>query len=120
VAARQVSFEKTASQLLEKKLNHELGVATGGKFEVLNFGVGNFGLSQYYLTWQNYASKFDSKQVLNLSIETKNRFSGKSKSFPAGLSINHVNLKLIGELSKVNKKIGKDFIAIDTFKHHSK
>ena len=58
VAARQVDFSKTATQLLEKKLNAELGEATGKKFEVLNFGVGAFGVSQYYLTWQNYASKF--------------------------------------------------------------
>jgi hypothetical protein len=255
VAARQVGFEKTASQLLEKKLNHELGKATGKKFEVFNFGVANFGLSQYYLTWQNYASKFnpdivlayifeftflrtinltkcsskfklfknkclsirpvfttttkfphfvnpdianelddlytkkkfhdyfsklsneglflvqpkdykkyvqaqeeliktkfggkrvmqkkrkifvpslfkefqsklqaiqrqfDSKQALNLTIETRKKFSGESKSFPAWLSINHLNFRLLGELSKTIKKSGIKFIAIDTFKHHSK
>jgi hypothetical protein len=255
VAARQVSFKKTASQLLEKKLNDELSESTGEKFEVLNFGVGAFGLSQYYLTWQNYASqfkpdivfayifdftyfrttnlmkcssqfklinkdclsirpvftmttkfpyfvnpdiskqldnlylkrkyhnyfsrlsneglfliqpkdykkfvqaqekliktkfdgkrviqrkrklftlsllnniqsklsviqrKFDSKQALNLANETDEKFSGKSKSFPAWLAINHLNLRLIGELSKVITEKGIKFIVTDTFKYHSK
>lgn len=58
VAARQVDFSKTATQLLEKKLNDELGEVTKKKFEVFNFGVGAYGMSQYYLTWKDYASKF--------------------------------------------------------------
>jgi hypothetical protein len=58
VAARQVNFEKTAAQLLEKRLNIELGPKTGKKFEVLNFGIDAFGLGQYYLTYENYARIF--------------------------------------------------------------
>jgi len=255
VAARQVSFDKTAAQLLETKLNNELGEVTGKKFEVLNFGVGAYGLGQYYLTWKNYASqfkpditfayifeytymrtinltrcsnefklfgntcfsirpafttttkfphfvnpdiskkldnlylkkkfhdyfsrlsneglfhiqpkdyknfvqaqekllkikfegkrviqkkrkffvasllneiqfklnsiqrKFDSNWKLKLDKETKDKFSGKTKSFPAWLPINHVNLRLLGELSKIIKEKGSNLVVTDTFKYHSK
>ncbi len=58
VAAREVHFEKTASQLLEKRLNEEFSKSTGKNFEVLNFGGAGYGLEQIYLTWTDFASQF--------------------------------------------------------------
>ena len=59
ISARQVDFEKTAGQLLEKRLNKEFGAKTGKKYEVLNFGVDGYGVDQMLLNWNHYASKFD-------------------------------------------------------------
>ena len=64
VAARQVNFDKTAGQLLEKRLNDELGLKTRKKYEVLNLGVGAFGLGQQFLTYLNYARKFQPDYVI--------------------------------------------------------
>jgi len=58
ISARQVDFEKTAGQLLEKRLNKEFGAKTGKKYEVLNFGVDGYGVDQIILNWDTYAYKF--------------------------------------------------------------
>ena len=58
ISARQVDFEKTAGQLLEKRLNKEFGAKTGKKYEVLNFGVDGYGVDQMFLNWDTYAYKF--------------------------------------------------------------
>ena len=58
ISARQVDFEKTAGQLLEKRLNKEFGPKTGNKYEVLNFGVDGYGVDQIILNWDTYAYKF--------------------------------------------------------------
>ncbi len=58
ISARQVDFEKTAGQLLEKRLNKEFGGKTGKKYEVLSFGVDGYGVGQMLLNWDTYASKF--------------------------------------------------------------
>ena len=60
---RQLQFNATAGQLLEKKLNKEFGHKTGKTFEVLNFGVDGYGLSQVVINWMDYASKFGSDFV---------------------------------------------------------
>jgi hypothetical protein len=60
IAAREVAFEKTAGQLLEKKLNKKLSHKTGKKYEVLNFGVPGYGVDQMYLNWDLIASKYNS------------------------------------------------------------
>ncbi len=57
IAARQLDFEKTAGQLLERRLNEELS-DTGNKYEVLNFGVPGYGIDQILLNWTSYVSKF--------------------------------------------------------------
>ncbi len=57
IAARQLEFEKTAGQLLEKRLNNELNT-NGYKYEVLNFGVPGYGIDQILLNWTSYVSKF--------------------------------------------------------------
>jgi hypothetical protein len=65
VEAVQVPLEKTASQLLEKKLNVDpaTGLTTSTRYEVLNFGISNFGVGQYLLTYETYASRFEPDYV---------------------------------------------------------
>lgn len=53
VEALQVPLEKTAGQLLEARLNEQ-----DPPWEVLNFGVSNFGVGQYLLTWGSHAREF--------------------------------------------------------------
>jgi hypothetical protein len=64
VEALHVPLENAASQVLEKKLNEMDRPKNVLKFEVLNFGVGNYGLGQMFLTYKNIASKFDPDFVL--------------------------------------------------------
>ena len=60
IEAVQVPFEKTGGQLLEKKLNvgeqHQ-------RWEVLNFGISNYGIGQYLLVWENHASRYQPDYV---------------------------------------------------------
>ena len=59
VEALQVPLEETAGQLLEQSL--DAGSAPGSpgpRYEVLNFGVSNYGVGQYLLTWETYARPF--------------------------------------------------------------
>lgn len=60
IEAAQVPLHKTATQLLEQRLNAVLERDSGRsqKWEVLNFGVSNHGVGQYLLMWEEYASKF--------------------------------------------------------------
>jgi hypothetical protein len=63
IEAVQVPYEKTGAQLLERELNRSLGRAPGTppgerKWEVLNFGISNYGIGQYLLTWERHASKY--------------------------------------------------------------
>jgi lysophospholipase L1-like esterase len=57
IEAVQVPLERTATQVLERKLN-ESSAASGLKYEVLNFGISNYGIGQYLLTWREYVRKF--------------------------------------------------------------
>ena len=63
VEAVQVPLEKTAGQLLEGRLN-----AAGGspRFEVLNFGISNYGVGQYLLAWERFVSDFEPEVVVVL------------------------------------------------------
>lgn len=79
VAARQVNFEETAGQLLEKMLNNGLTPKTGKKYEVLNFGVGAFGLGQQLLTYATYARNFKPDFVISYIFD-----------FPIWRTINHI------------------------------
>jgi hypothetical protein len=60
IEAVQVPFEKTATQLLERKLNAPRGQESGSppRWEVLNFGTSNFGVGQYLLTWEQHARRY--------------------------------------------------------------
>ncbi len=80
IAAREVDFDKTAGQLLEKKLNEEFGAITGKNFEVLNFGVAGYGLDQTYLTWTKFASAFKPDYVF-VNIFDKNYFRSISNTW---------------------------------------
>lgn len=68
VEALQVPLEKTAGQLLERKLRAR--PASPGddphQYEVLNFGVSNYGVGQYLLAWEQYAAKFKTDYVFIL------------------------------------------------------
>lgn len=61
VEAIQVPFEKTAGQLLERKLERR-----GGHCEVLNFGISNYSVGQYLLVWEAYVERFRPDSVFAL------------------------------------------------------
>lgn len=63
VEAIQVPLEKTAGQLLEARLNAR---GRPPAYEVLNFGISNYGVGQYLLAWEEYSSKFDADLVFIL------------------------------------------------------
>lgn len=54
IEAVQVPFADTAGQRLEKKLNARVSA----RWEVLNFGVSNYGLGQFLLAWQQHARDY--------------------------------------------------------------
>lgn len=59
VEALQVPLEGTAAALLERRLNVAGATAVPPRrYEVLNFGVSNFGVGQYLLAWEAYARRF--------------------------------------------------------------
>lgn len=60
IEAVQVPFEATAGAVLERWLNehrHE-------HWEVLNFGISNFGIGQYLLVWENHARRYSPDYVV--------------------------------------------------------
>jgi lysophospholipase L1-like esterase len=63
VEAVQVPFEKTAGHLLELRLE---GSRQSARFEVLNFGISNYGVGQYLLVWERFVSDFDPDYVVVL------------------------------------------------------
>jgi len=65
IEAAQVPRHHTATQLLEQLLNAapERAARRSQKWEVLNFGVSNYGVGQYLLAWEEYASKFSPDYV---------------------------------------------------------
>ena len=66
VEAIQVRFEETAAQVLETKLNEHAQGQDGKRYEVLNFGISNFGIGQFLLTWENEAQRYDPDYVVML------------------------------------------------------
>lgn len=63
IEAAQVPLADTAGQLLESKLNAALGRTRRERWEVLNFGVSNYGVGQYLLAWEHYAEGFHPEYV---------------------------------------------------------
>lgn len=61
IEAVQVPLEKTAGQLLNQSLDS--ASAQDSKhpwhWEVLNFGISNFGVGQYLLTWEQYVRDYE-------------------------------------------------------------
>jgi hypothetical protein len=60
IEAVQVAFEQTAGQLLEQRLNSSSAQdrEASRRWEVLNFGISNYGVGQYLLTWEQYAKNY--------------------------------------------------------------
>ncbi len=60
VEALQVDFSKTAGSLLERRLNAQerRDQLRSDRYEVLNFGISNFGVGQYLLVWEHYVRRF--------------------------------------------------------------
>ncbi|MDR7465405.1 MAG: hypothetical protein QN209_12060 [Armatimonadota bacterium] len=60
VEAMQVPLGRTAGALLEGRLNATPapGPANGARYEVLNFGISNFGVGQSVLAWEHHARRF--------------------------------------------------------------
>ncbi len=59
IEANQVVIEQRASELLERSLNE----SAPGKWEVLNFGVSNYGVGQYLLAWEQHARNYQPDYV---------------------------------------------------------
>jgi len=68
VEALQVSREKSAAGLLEKRLNSMAPSFLGSfnRFEVQNFGISNYGVGQYLIAWEEHASKYSPDYVFIL------------------------------------------------------
>jgi len=62
VEALQVPLDRTAGRVLERKLNARPGTRHP-RYEVLNFGISNFSVGQYLLTWERYARPFAPDEV---------------------------------------------------------
>lgn len=67
--AMQVHFEDRASQLLERQLNESARLPAD--FEVLNFGISNFSVGQFMLTYQYYAADYDPDFVFAIVFGTQ-------------------------------------------------
>lgn len=59
IEGNQVPIEHRASELLE----HSLNEPTAGKWEVLNFGISNYGVGQYLLAWEQHAKNYQPDYV---------------------------------------------------------
>jgi hypothetical protein len=59
VAGKESDFKNTIGQILERKLNAQIGAKLQKKFEVLNFGVDGYGMSQPLIIYQETVRKFD-------------------------------------------------------------
>ena len=71
VVAREVPFDKTPSQLLERYLNdsNPEGLSVKQKYEVLNFGTTGFGIPQSLLTNRIYLKDFAPEYVFLFIFE---------------------------------------------------
>ena len=58
VEAMQVPFERTAAQLLERRLEEAPPKPDPARYEVLNFGISNFSVGQYLLVFEEHARRF--------------------------------------------------------------
>lgn len=60
VEALQVPWEKSAAGVLERDLNNlgSSGLMPSRRYEVQNFGISNFGVGQYLIAWEEYASRY--------------------------------------------------------------
>jgi hypothetical protein len=80
IEAVQVPLAHTAGPRLEQRLRER------GPYEVLNFGISNYGIGQYLLVWEAYARRFSPDSVVVFAAEfhahrTVTRF--ESGAFPS-------------------------------------
>lgn len=86
VEAIQVPIEETAPRQLERLLNERLAPAS---IEALNFGVSNFGVGQYLMTYDHYVRQFQPDFVvafasyLNFTRTTQRELSSRLQEFYA-------------------------------------
>ncbi len=67
VEAVQVPFDSTAGHFLEQALNRRASLTPApSRYEVLNFGISNFGVGQCLLCWEEYARRFEPDLVFIL------------------------------------------------------
>ena len=91
VVAREVPFDKTPSQLLERYLNESNpeGLSIRQKYEVLNFGITGFGIQQSLLANRIYVKDFAPKYVFLFIFEdTFWRTSSKSHAITSTIKLN--------------------------------
>ena len=71
VAAHEVSFEKTPAQLFGRYLNktNPQNASLKKKYEVLNFGIGGFGIGQNFLTNRLHVKDFSPEYVFLFVFE---------------------------------------------------
>jgi|GEM_PF-5307178 len=63
IQAIQVNFEETAPQVFQRALDESPLTTSKTQFEVMNFGVANFGTSQFQLTYEHYARNYQPDYV---------------------------------------------------------
>lgn len=63
IEANQVPLEQTASAILDRNLNAPANPVPPGKWEVLSFGVSNYGVGQYLLAWEQHAKNYQPDYV---------------------------------------------------------
>ena len=95
VVAREVPFDKTPSQLLERYLNeyNPEGLSKKQKYEVLNFGITGFGIPQSLLTNRIYVKDFAPKNVFLFIFED---------TFWRALSISHAITNTMNQNHKLH------------------
>ncbi|KMP11083.1 hypothetical protein UZ36_05590 [Candidatus Nitromaritima sp. SCGC AAA799-C22] len=69
VEAKEVSFQNTPGQILEQLLNSNQKLAQNKNWEILNFGVGGFGIGQSFLTYRGYAKEYSPDYVFLFIFE---------------------------------------------------
>jgi hypothetical protein len=104
VVAREVPFDKTPSQLLERYLNESNpgGLSVRKKYEVLNFGVTGFGIQQSLLTNRIYVKDFAPKYVFLFIFED---------TFWRAVSISHAITSTMNQNQKLNIRPTFDMLA---------
>jgi len=104
VVAREVPFDKTPSQLLERYLNESNpgGLSVRKKYEVLNFGVTGFGIQQSLLTNRIYVKDFAPKYVFLFIFED---------TFWRAASISHAITSTMNQNQKIHIRPTFDMLA---------
>ena len=117
VVAREVPFDKTPSQLLERYLNESNpeGLSVKQKYEVLNFGTTGFGIPQSLLTNRIYLKDFAPEYVF-LFIFEETLWRTISKSHAITNTMNQNKKLHIRPIYNMNENQLRELIQILNFK----